>query len=231
MIRVLVADDQPLIRYGLSVYLDQADDIEVVGLAESGRDAVEQARRLRPDVVLMDVRMPEGGGLRATRTLLAPESPHRPKVVVMTTFDVDEYMFAALDMGASGFFLKDADPAEMAGAVRAVAAGGCAVSPSLAPRLFHEFARRRTSRPARAEHPLSSREVEVVEQLARGACNRTIASTLGLEVSTVKAHISNIGGKLDLQGRLQIVIWAFSNGLVSADAGSVPASDRRREAS
>ncbi|WP_046529279.1 response regulator transcription factor [Cellulomonas sp. FA1] len=214
MIRVLVADDQPLIRYGLSTFLDAADGIQVVGQAESGRDAVVQAQRLRPDVVLMDVRMPEGGGLQATRVLRTSEQ-HRPKVVVMTTFDVDDYLFTALDLGASGFFLKDADPDELAEAVRVVARGGCAVARDLTPRLVAEFARRRARERPVPDHPLSARELEVVRELAKGSCNREVATALGLEVSTVKAHVSNIGSKLGLQGRLQIVVWAFTTGLAS----------------
>ncbi|UCN15255.1 response regulator transcription factor [Cellulomonas iranensis] len=214
MIRVLVADDQPLIRYGLSTFLDAADGIRVVGQAESGRDAVVQAQRLRPDVVLMDVRMPEGGGLQATRVLRTSEQ-HRPKVVVMTTFDVDDYLFTALDLGASGFFLKDADPDELAEAVRVVARGGCAVARDLTPRLVAEFARRRARERPVPDHPLSARELEVVRELAKGSCNREVATALGLEVSTVKAHVSNIGSKLGLQGRLQIVVWAFTTGLAS----------------
>lgn len=217
MISLLIADDQHVMRLGLSTFLSQEPDIYVVGLAASGREAVSLCRAKNPDVVLMDVRMPDGNGLEATRALLAPGLAHRPKIIVITTFDVDHYMFTALDIGASGFFLKDADPADLANAVRAVATGGCVIAPALSPRLFGEFSRRRGPRPVCSEHPLTAREIEVVRLLARGAGNREVCNTLGLALSTVKAHVSNICTKLELQSRVQVVIWAFTSGIIALD--------------
>lgn len=230
MISLLIADDQHVMRLGLSTFLSQEPDIDIVGLAASGREAVSQCRMLRPDVVLMDVRMPDGNGLEASRALLAPGLAYRPKIVVITTFDVDHYMFTALDIGASGFFLKDADPADLANAVRVVAAGGCVIAPELSPRLFGEFSRRRGHRPVSSEHPLTAREVQVVRLLARGAGNREVGNTLGLALSTIKAHVSNICTKLELQSRVQVVIWAFTSGIITLDeAESATDYDNWRE--
>lgn len=220
MVSLLIADDQHVMRLGLSTFLSQERDIDVVGLAASGREAVSLCRTLRPDVVLMDVRMPDGNGLEATRALLAPGLAYRPKIIVITTFDVDQYMFTALDIGASGFFLKDADPADLANAVRTVAAGGCVVAPDLSPRLFSEFSRRRGRRPVSSDHPLTAREIQVVKLLARGAGNREVSNALGLALSTVKAHVSKICTKLELQSRVQIVIWAFTSGIITLDEAS-----------
>ncbi|MEW1878271.1 response regulator transcription factor [Rhodococcus sp. NPDC080181] len=218
MIRVLIVDDQPVVRQGFELFLADHSAIEVVGHAASGRDAVQQVSALQPDVVLMDIRMPNGDGLTATREILARFDEVR--VIVVTTFDLDEYVYAALDSGASGFLLKDADPDELADAVTTVAAGGAALSPRVTPRLMAEFARRgtpqRSARSAAPQHGLSLREMEVVQLLATGLGNSEIARSLRLEQSTVKTHIGNICRKLEVGTRVHVVIWAYRNGLVSS---------------
>lgn len=215
MITVLIVDDQPVIRQGFSLFLQGEKDIEVVGQADTGLSAVEMAVRLRPQVILMDVRMPEGTGLWATQQLLSPRSPIKPKIIVVTTFDLDEYVFKALDSGASGFLLKDADPDELANAIRTVSRGGSALSSTLMARLFDEFARRRThSFPSvESQHELTQREVEIVKLLSLGYSNQAIAETICLEISTVKSHVGNISAKLKVGNRVQIVIWAFRTGI------------------
>ncbi|OZE33445.1 MULTISPECIES: response regulator transcription factor [unclassified Rhodococcus (in: high G+C Gram-positive bacteria)] len=217
MITVLIADDQPVVRQGFELFLAGHPDIEVVGHASSGKHAVQQVSTLKPDVVLMDIRMPNGDGLTATREILAQFDNVR--VIVVTTFDLDEYVFAALDAGASGFLLKDTDPDELADAVVTVACGGAVLSPRLTPRLMTEFARRgapsRTT-PVAPQHDLSLREMEVVQLLAQGLGNNEIARELQLEQSTVKTHIGNICRKLDVKTRVHVVIWAYRNGLVSS---------------
>ena len=216
MITVLIADDQPVVRQGFELFLAGSPDIEVLGHAHSGTHAVQQVSELRPDVVLMDIRMPNGDGLTATREILARFDGVR--VIVVTTFDLDEYVFAALDIGASGFLLKDTDPEELAAAVVTVAGGGAALSPRLTPRLMSEFARRGTRAPSSTapQHDLSAREMEVVQLLAQGLGNSEIARSLHLEQSTVKTHIGNICRKLDVNTRVHVVIWAYRNGLVSS---------------
>ena len=218
MIRVLIVDDQPVVRQGFELFLAGNSTIEVVGHASSGRHAVQQVSALRPDVVLMDIRMPNGDGLTATREILARFDDVR--IIVVTTFDLDEYVFAALDSGASGFLLKDADPDELIDAVTTVAAGGAALSPRVTPRLMAEFARRgapqRSARSTAPQHDLSLREMEVVQLLATGLGNSEIARSLRLEQSTVKTHIGNICRKLEVGTRVHVVIWAYRNGLVSS---------------
>lgn len=216
MITVLIADDQPVVRQGFELFLAGHPDIEVIGHASSGRHAVQQVSALRPDVVLMDIRMPNGDGLTATREILAQFDSVR--VIVVTTFDLDEYVFAALDSGASGFLLKDADPDELADAVVTVADGGAVLSPRLTPRLMTEFARRgRPSRttPVAPQHDLSLREMEVVRLLAEGLGNNEIARSLQVEQSTVKTHIGNICRKLEVNTRVHVVIWAYRNGIAT----------------
>lgn len=215
MITVLIVDDQPVIRQGFSLFLQSEEDIQVVGQADTGLSAVKMAVQLRPQVILMDVRMPEGTGLWATQQLLSPQSPVRPKIIVVTTFDLDEYVFKALDSGASGFLLKDADPDELADAIRTVSRGGSVISSTLMARLFDEFARRRThsSSTAPPHHDLTQREVEIVQLLSLGHSNQAIAETTCLEISTVKSHVGNISTKLKVANRVQIVIWAFRTGL------------------
>ncbi|KQU61228.1 two-component system response regulator [Rhodococcus sp. Leaf278] len=218
MITVLIADDQPVVRQGFELFLAGHPDIQVVGHATSGKHAVQQVENLRPGVVLMDIRMPNGDGLTATREILARFDTTR--VIVVTTFDLDEYVFAALDSGASGFLLKDTDPDELADAVVTVAGGGAALSPHLTPRLMTEFARRgATSRPTSVapQHDLSLREMEVVQLLSQGLGNNDIARALQLEQSTVKTHIGNICRKLDVNTRVHVVIWAYRNGLASSN--------------
>jgi DNA-binding NarL/FixJ family response regulator len=216
MITILIADDQPVVRQGFELFLAGHHDIEVVGHASSGKHAVQQVSALQPDVVLMDIRMPNGDGLTATREILAQFENTR--VIVVTTFDLDEYVFAALDSGASGFLLKDTDPDELADAVVTVAGGGAVLSPRLTPRLVAEFARRGTPGPPTSnapQHDLSLREMEVVQLLAQGLGNNEIARELHLEQSTVKTHVSNICRKLDVNTRVHVVIWAYRNGIAT----------------
>lgn len=217
-IRILIADDQPVVQRGFAHFLRADPELDLVGTANTGREAVENALRLRPDVVLMDVRMPNGSGLWATRRIFeAPES--RCAVLMMTTFDLDTYLFSALDIGASGFLLKDCDPEELLRAIRTVAGGGSVISSCLTGRLVSEFARRGPPAPSQRseplQHGLTQREVEVVRLLAEGGSNREIAETLRLEISTVKAHVGHITAKLHVSSRVHVVIWAFTHGLVT----------------
>jgi DNA-binding NarL/FixJ family response regulator len=216
MITVLIADDQPVVRQGFELFLAGHPEIEVVGHASSGRHAVQQVSALQPDIVLMDIRMPNGDGLTATREILAQFENIR--VIVVTTFDLDEYVFAALDSGASGFLLKDTDPDELADAVVTVAGGGAVLSPRLTPRLMTEFTRRGVPSPPTSvapQHDLSLREMDVVQLLAQGLGNNEIARALHLEQSTVKTHVSNICRKLDVNTRVHVVIWAYRNGIAT----------------
>ncbi|GAA1013463.1 response regulator transcription factor [Nocardiopsis tropica] len=213
-IRVLIADEPPVVRQGVELFLSADPGITVVGHAHNGVVAVEAAAKLQPDVVLMDVRMPLRSGLWAARTILAEPDP--PKVLIVTTFALDEYLFEALDAGASGFLLKDSEPKELVAAVRNVARGGVSVAPRIAPRLVAEFVRRKPGRPAAPEVPetgLSGRELEVVALLARGKSNDEIARTLHLEASTVKSHIGNICRKVGVKNRVQVVVWAYQTGI------------------
>jgi DNA-binding NarL/FixJ family response regulator len=214
VIRVLVADDQALVRGGFRLILDTQADIDVVGEAANGREAVAQARALRPDVVLMDVRMPEVDGLEATRQLLA--APDAPRVLMLTTFDLDEYVYAAMRAGASGFLLKDVRPEQLADAVRAVAAGDTLLSPAITRRLVEQFVRRPApgrAKPGRLD-ALTDRELEVLRLIARGRSNAEIAKTLFLSETTVKTHITHLFTKLDLRDRAQAVVVAYESGLV-----------------
>lgn len=216
MIRVLIADDQLVVRSGFQLFLRDEDDIEVVGEATSGVEAVRKARELSVDVVLMDIRMPGGDGITATRRLAGPEVVDPIAVIIVTTFDLDEYIFGALENGAAGFLLKDADPAALAWAIRAAARGDGMVSPSVTRRVIAEFARRQQPRALDAlPSPtlLTSRELEIVQALARGMSNQEIADELHLEVGTVKTHLNRITTKLDLRDRLQTVVWAFQQNL------------------
>ena len=213
MIRVLIADDQAMVREGFSVLLGAQPDLEVVGEAVDGRDAVDQAAALRPDVVLMDVRMPVLDGLAATRLIVG----HAPtaRVLVVTTFDLDEYVYEALRAGASGFVLKDASAQALAEAVRVVAAGDAMLAPSVTRRLLGTFARLGAPRPgpSRAER-LTERESEVLTLVARGCSNAEIAERLVVAEQTVKTHMSRILAKLGLRDRTQAAIFAFETGLV-----------------
>jgi len=218
--RVIVVDDQSMVRAGFAALLGAQDDIEVVGEAPDGAQGVELSRRTEPDVVLMDVRMPEMDGLEAARRLLAPppEVTHRPRVVMLTTFDIDDYVYEALRVGASGFLLKDAPPADLIAAVRVVAAGDALLAPSVTRRLVARFATQGPPRPGRPEprlDALTERESEVLTLVARGRSNAEIAEALWLAEQTVKSHVSRIFTKLDLRDRAQAVVFAYESGLVS----------------
>ncbi|MED7953397.1 response regulator transcription factor [Streptomyces sp. BE303] len=219
-IRVIIVDDQAMVRAGFAALLNAQSDIDVVGDAADGAQALEVTGRTHPDVVLMDVRMPVMDGLEAARRLLAPAVPgaHRPKVLMLTTFDVDDYVYEALRAGASGFLLKDAPPADLIAAVRVVAAGEALLAPSVTRRLIEDFAR---TRPAKRRDPklrlnaLTPRETEVLELIARGLSNQEIAARLVLAEQTVKTHIGRILAKLDLRDRAQAVVLAYESGLVT----------------
>ncbi|MGX6448902.1 response regulator [Patulibacter sp. S7RM1-6] len=216
--RVLLADDQAIVRGGFRVLLESEPDIEVVGEAEDGAQAVALARRRAADVVLMDVRMPRMDGLEATRALAGPDVPagERVDVVVVTTFDLDEYVFGALRAGAAGFLLKDAQPEVLVDALRTVAGGRGLVDPDVTRRLIARFAQLSPD-PARgrALDELSDRERHVLLQLATGASNAEIARALTVEESTVKSHVSAVLSKLGLRSRVQAVILAYESGLVT----------------
>ncbi|GAA4213585.1 response regulator transcription factor [Microbispora amethystogenes] len=211
-IKVLVADDQAMVRGGLRLILEDQPDIEVVAEAADGAEAVELARRLRPDVCLVDVRMPRLDGIEVTRLLAGPGVAEPFKVVVVTTFDLDEYVYGALRAGAVGFVLKDCGPALLVEAVRAARAGDALVSPSVTLRLLRHLTTHWTTHPAaRLDHPLSNREIEVVRAVARGRTNQEIAAELFISLSTVKTHVSGIQAKLGVRNRVQIAAWAWEN--------------------
>ncbi|MEU7942878.1 response regulator transcription factor [Microbispora bryophytorum] len=217
-IRVLVADDQAMVRGGLRLILEDQPDIEVVAEAADGAEAVEAARRLRPDVSLVDVRMPRLDGIEVTRALAGPGVPDPLRVVVVTTFDLDEYVYGALRAGATGFVLKDCGPALLVEAVRAAHQGDALVSPSVTLRLLRHLtaqlpAQQTAQLPAGggADHPLSNREVEVVRAVARGRTNQEIAAELFISLSTVKSHVAGIQAKLGLRNRVEIAAWAWEN--------------------
>jgi DNA-binding NarL/FixJ family response regulator len=214
MIRVLIADDQGMVRSGFTILLNAQPDIEVIGEAVNGEEAVTKAAALRPDVVLMDVRMPVLDGLEATRRVTAAADP--PKVLVLTTFDLDDYVYEALRAGASGFLLKDASAQELAGAVRVVAGGDALLAPTVTRRLIAEFARLGAPRgPDRAlVAALTEREAEVLGLVARGMSNAEIAEKLFVAEQTVKTHVGRILTKLDLRDRTQAVVYAYETGLV-----------------
>jgi DNA-binding NarL/FixJ family response regulator len=222
VIRVLVADDQALVRGGFRLILDTQPDIDVVGEAANGREAVTQARALHPDVVLMDVRMPEVDGLEAARQLLAASDA--PRVLMLTTFDLDEYVYDAMRSGASGFLLKDVRPEQLADAVRAVVAGETLLSPAITRRLVEQFVRRPppgSTKPAQLES-LTEREIDVLRLVARGRSNREIASELFLSETTVKTHITHLFTKLGLRDRAQAVVVAYESGLVEPGTSLPP---------
>lgn len=215
MTRVLVVDDEALVRAGLRMILAAADDLEVVAEAGDGADAVAAVQRHRPDVVLMDIRMPRVDGLAATRAVLALDSP--PRVVVLTTFDLDDYVFRALEAGASGFLLKDTPPRDLVGAVRVVAAGEAMLSPAVTRRLIGHFAdggssRRRAA--AQRLEVLTAREREVLLAVARGLSNAEVGRELYMSEATVKAHVSRLLTKLDVANRVQVAILAHDAGVV-----------------
>jgi DNA-binding NarL/FixJ family response regulator len=219
-IRLLLADDQAVFRRGFRALAEDEADIEVVGEAVDGAQAVDLARRRRADVVLMDIRMPRMDGLEATRRLAGPGVADPVDVLVLTTFDADEHVFGALSAGASGFLLKDAEPDVIFGAIRAVSRGHGLIAPEVTRRLIARFAAVSPTGDRRALlDELTAREVEVLVLLARGLSNADIAASLHLEEATVKGHVSRILGKLGLRSRVQAVILAYETGLVSAGPG------------
>ena len=216
MIRVVLVDDQAVVRAGFRVLLEDAGDIEVVGQAASGPEAVDVVARTRPDVVCMDVRMPGGDGLTATRRIVADRTGDLPAVLVVTTFDLDEYVFGALEAGADGFVLKDADPADLADAIRRLARGDGMLDHTVTRRVVAEFARRRPAPPPGAEADLlTPRETDIVRLLAQGMSNAEIADALFVEQSTVKSHLGRAMTKLGTRDRLQTVVWAYRTGLAA----------------
>ena len=223
-IRVVIADDQALLRTGFGLILGEEDDIEVVGEAENGLEAVEVVARLRPDVVLMDVRMPGIDGLEATRRITAEAVGDPPvRILVLTTFDLNEYVYAALRAGASGFLLKDVPAEQLADGVRVVARGDALLAPSVTKRLLEEFAHVRPASTATPEgfDELTPREMEVFHLIARGLSNAEIAAELVVSDTTVKTHVARVLMKLGLRDRIQAVVLAYESGIVSP--GSAPA--------
>jgi DNA-binding NarL/FixJ family response regulator len=219
--RCLIADDQAMVREGFAAVLDAQPGIRVTGQAIDGADAVRQARRLDPDVVLMDVRMPVMDGLEATRQILAAaRGTDKPRVLMLTTFDVDDYVYEALRAGASGFLLKDATAAELVHAVRVVAAGDALLAPSVTRRMITQFARTPPSAtpPPAALDGLTSRETEVLKLVAQGLSNTQISDTLNIAEQTTKTHVSRILAKLGLRDRAQAVMAAYESGLVTPGA-------------
>jgi DNA-binding NarL/FixJ family response regulator len=213
---VLIVDDQALVRAGFRMILDAEEDIEVAGEAADGADAVAEAMRLRPDVILMDVRMPQVDGIEATRRVLAADGLET-KVVMLTTFDMDEYVYDALRAGASGFLLKDVPPEQLVAGIRAVASGDALLAPSVTRRVIEEFVRRppdsvRTSPETLSE--LTARELEVLKLIARGLSNAEIAKELFVSETTVKTHVAHVLMKLNLRDRVQAVVLAYESGLV-----------------
>jgi DNA-binding NarL/FixJ family response regulator len=219
-IRVLVCDDQALVRTGYVTIFSAQPDMEVVGEAENGHEAVETARRLRPDVVVMDIRMPLLDGIQATRQLAGPDTEGAPKVLVVTTFNVDAYVYDALRAGASGFLLKDAPPAELVNGIRTVARGEALLAPAVTRHLIGHFAQHLrpadTSRPAGQDvvRALTRRELEVLQLIAEGLSNAEIAASMFITPETVKTYVSRILAKLGLRDRVQAVVLAYRVGLV-----------------
>ncbi|MDZ4168291.1 MAG: response regulator transcription factor [Coriobacteriia bacterium] len=216
MIRVLIVDDQALVRSGLKMLVDSAPDLEVVAEAANGEEALAAVRALDPDVVLMDIRMPVMDGIEATAALAGDSSTAHVRVLVLTTFDLDEYVFQALRAGASGFLLKDADPEALLEAVRVVAAGEALLAPSVTRRLIAEFARQPESRPANVSglEQLTERELEVLGLAGRGLSNAEIGERLFISPATAKTHVSHVMLKLGARDRAQLVVTAYESGLV-----------------
>ena len=220
-IRLVIADDQALVRAGFTMILDAEDDIEVVGEAADGREAVREVRRLRPDVVLMDIRMPELDGIEATRQLVGgADGGEAPRVLMLTTFDLDEYVYEALRAGASGFLLKDTPPEQLVAAIRVVAAGDALLSPSVTRRVIEEFVskKRPGQKRPRGLDELTAREHEVLTLVARGLSNAEIARELFVSETTVKTHVARVLMKLGLRDRVQAVVLAYEHGVVEPGA-------------
>jgi DNA-binding NarL/FixJ family response regulator len=215
MIRVLLADDQALVRAGFRALVDSEEDLEVVGEAGDGVEAVELAARLVPDVVLMDIRMPRLDGIEAARRIAADPRLGRVRVVILTTFETDDYVFEALRFGASGFLVKDTDPAQLLHAVRVAASGEALLSPSVTRRLIAEFAARLpASRPAVQLDALTDREREVMTLVGAGLSNQEIAERLVVSPATAKTHVSRVMSKLEARDRAQVVVLAYESGLI-----------------
>lgn len=218
MIRVLIADDQALVRAGLAALLGGEDDIDVVAVADNGTEALELAYEHAPDVACLDIRMPGRDGIEVARELNAPREGEAIPVLILTTFDLDDYVFSALEAGASGFLLKDADPEVIIAAVRQVAAGQGTIDQSLTRRILREFVQRRKLQPVtaqRADDVLTTREREILLLLAQGMSNDEIAASLVVEVSTVKSHLARMLPKIGVRSRLQAVVWAYQNRIVA----------------
>ena len=219
MIRIVIADDQAIVRAGFAVIVEATGDIEVVGEAKDGYEAVDVARELRPDVVCMDIRMPGRDGIEATRILSADKDPI--PVLVLTTFDLDDYVFGALEAGAAGFLLKGSDEETLVAAIRSVAAGEGTLDQVLTRKVLAEFASRRPSVESRRDDRaalLTARELEILELLCEGLSNLEIAARLFIEPSTVKYHLAGLLAKIGARDRLQAVVWAFQNGVVAPGA-------------
>jgi len=216
MIRVLVADDQSMVRAGFRMLLAGEEDIEVVAEASNGLEAVNKAARYDPTVILMDIRMPELDGLQATRRILATDDTAR--ILILTTFDLDEYVYEALRAGASGFVLKDDSPEQLIAAIRTVAAGDALLSPTITKRVIQKFARMPRPSPPKELDGLSEREREVFRLMARGLSNGEIAQELYISETTVKTHVTHILQKLNLRDRVQAVVLAYQTGIFEADA-------------
>jgi len=213
-IRVVIADDQPLVRAGFATMVGYADDLELVGEAETGTDAIALARRARPDVILMDIRMPGLDGLEATRRITSDPELAGLRIIMLTTFDADDYVYEALRSGASGFLLKDARPEDILNAVRVVAAGEALLAPSVTRRLIERFAAQpQPAHPPIALDRLTERESEVLRLVAQGLSNAEIADRLYISMFTAKTHVSRILTKLDARDRAQLVMLAYEAGL------------------
>ena len=215
-IRVLVADDQSMVRAGFRMLLSREQDVDVVAEASNGLEAVDKAARFQPDVVLMDIRMPELDGLQATRQILAADPSAR--VLVLTTFDLDEYVYEALRAGASGFVLKDDPPEQLLGAIRTVAAGDALLSPSVTKQVIDQFSRLPRHEPPEGLAELTEREREVLALIAEGRSNSEIGEALFISDTTVKTHVTHVLQKLGLRDRVQAVVLAYQSGLVDAES-------------
>jgi DNA-binding NarL/FixJ family response regulator len=216
-IRVVIADDQEIVRTGLRMIIDAQPDIDVVGEAADGREAIALTHRLRPDVCLFDIRMPDIDGIEATRQLTGPDVQAPPAIIVITTFDLDEYVYGALKAGAKGFLLKDAGPQLLGQAIRAAAHGDALIAPSVTRRLLATFSSPRSGRqPAQPVEPLTEREEQVLLTVARGRTNAEIADELYISLSTVKTHLASLTNKLGARNRVEIAMWAHETGRMSS---------------